>query len=344
TIKISSYVAHISEDGETVVAMATASSSCYAMSRTINTYSSSAYKLKKAAYGATALCEICPSSSTYGTMNGDLFMLENGQIVFGYAENLTGDEIWLDGCEFDLTLGGVSRGNMVNVGGTSSTAGKIIPNVMGTYTTGGDDLVVTGTGVTYGALTNKPYELDDQTMVLTFFNDVLGEDDVTTRTIYAATVDPVTHTATIATSEKYYKDQPVDTVWNEGTYPWTESPAGTWTAPSGHHSTIVTIKVTCATAGVLSFDWTVSSESGYDYLNVQYDANGDGSTDGYAPGYSASTTDKNAHSGTGKSGKFTKDVVAGEVIWINYEKDSTTSKGLDNVVISNISLWGEVTL
>ena len=77
-------------------------------------------------------------------------------------------------------------------------------------------------------------------------------------------------------------------------------------------------------SGVVTFDYTVSSESGWDKFNIYAKANGEAYKNIV---YNASGE---------QSGTITLNVAAGDYVYFQYNKDSGGNKGSDTVTISNI--------
>ncbi len=104
-----------------------------------------------------------------------------------------------------------------------------------------------------------------------------------------------------------------------GDYAWTES-NGVWTSNGADSkSSIMTISI--IVAGTISFDWTVDSESRYDWLDIKL----------------ASTSELHK-SGAGQKGHLDIVVQVGDEITIDYNKDgSGNGSTSDKATISNIT-------
>ncbi len=111
---------------------------------------------------------------------------------------------------------------------------------------------------------------------------------------------------------------------SSGSYPWTES-NGVWT--SGNYnksssSSTMTATIDVEAGDVLSFDWNVSSEAGYDYFYCTING-----------------TQVLKKSGT-DNGTYTKEFTTASKVTIEYKytKDSGTNSGADCATVSNIKL------
>lgn len=107
-------------------------------------------------------------------------------------------------------------------------------------------------------------------------------------------------------------------------YKWAES-NGVWTSGNnnvGSSSSIMTATIDVETGDVLSFDWNVSSESGYDYFYCTING-----------------TQVLKKSGT-DNGTYTKEFTTASKVTIEYKytKDSGTNSGADCATVSNIKL------
>jgi len=105
-------------------------------------------------------------------------------------------------------------------------------------------------------------------------------------------------------------------------YRWTEN-NGVYTSGNAgvnNSDSTLEIRVTPSNYGTFSFDWTVSSESGCDKLQISVN----GTTEGEYSGYD--------------SGTFTKTMYAGSeyVVRVTYTKDGSASNGSDCATVSNI--------
>lgn len=111
---------------------------------------------------------------------------------------------------------------------------------------------------------------------------------------------------------------------SSGSYKWTES-NGIWTSGNksvGSSSSIMTATIDVESGDALSFDWNVSSESGYDYFYCTING-----------------TQVLKKSGTG-NGTYTKEFTTASKVTIEYKytKDSGTNSGADCATVSNIKL------
>ncbi len=135
--------------------------------------------------------------------------------------------------------------------------------------------------------------------------------------------EPVTtFTATAGETYAFYAkwEEIVYEVTTGDSYKWTEK-NGVWSSGNYHdNGTTSTLTITANKAGTLSFDWTVSSESGYDYM------------------YICKNGAEQAKKSGDESGKFTIDVAAGDTITVKYEKDSSGASGDDEATVANIAL------
>lgn len=109
---------------------------------------------------------------------------------------------------------------------------------------------------------------------------------------------------------------------NYGTYKWTyNSSTKEYTSYSGlADNNNSDMKITVSGSCTISFDYDVSSESGYDYFQI------------YKNGTS---TRLNQYSGTA-SGKFSATLTSSDYLILRYHKDSSNFSGRDNVIVSNI--------
>ena len=126
----------------------------------------------------------------------------------------------------------------------------------------------------------------------------------------------------------------IPTIADEGSlsgYVWTQQEDGSWVSPSAFSSNTAWLNITCGVSGTLTFDYQISSESGWDYLTIQTKV-GEGSwttLSGYSSG------DKSSNSGV-ISGSITLEVEAGTVVRVGYCKDSGGDKNDDKIVVSNV--------
>ena len=86
-----------------------------------------------------------------------------------------------------------------------------------------------------------------------------------------------------------------------------------------------TMTITIKTPGVLSFDWKVSSEASYDWLDIKVNGN-------------STTTDKSSRSGVIDWTAFSTLVSAGDVVSINYTKDFGGDKNDDTAWLKNFAV------
>ena len=86
-----------------------------------------------------------------------------------------------------------------------------------------------------------------------------------------------------------------------------------------------TMTITMKAAGMLSFDWKVSSEAGYDWLDIKVNGN-------------STTTNKSSRSGVIDWTAFSTLVSAGDVVSINYTKDSSGDRNDDTAWVKNFAL------
>ena len=92
-------------------------------------------------------------------------------------------------------------------------------------------------------------------------------------------------------------------------------------------TSVATFKFTTSSAGLLTFDYSVSSESNYDKLTIKIN---NGSTD---------TTLINAISGTSSGSKeYNLSTNTSYTLTVSYTKDSSSASGSDQATISNISI------
>ena len=121
-------------------------------------------------------------------------------------------------------------------------------------------------------------------------------------------------------------DYTVDGAQSGSYYAWTnDAEAGTWTSSNaGINSSTSELRITATNAGVLTFSWSVSSEAKYDGMVIKVNGTA-------ISGWSS----KGDHSGT-MSGDLEIELAAGDVVSIQYTKDSSGNNGSDAAVISNI--------
>ncbi len=115
-----------------------------------------------------------------------------------------------------------------------------------------------------------------------------------------------------------------------GSYGWEEVQlAGETVLAStnkGKNSSSSSMTVTATQAGMLSFEWKISSEARYDYLDIAIN------------GTSINSGARGDYSGTIDWTTYSKLVSAGDVITINYTKDTSGNTGEDTAWLRNFQL------
>lgn len=300
--------------------------------RTINAYNTSARDIKFAKItDKTYLVEIIPTTSSYGENPNEQMILRQGSgtafdlltwtkatLAEGTAE---GSTWYTNGVELTYTNESGRSVTVVNNGGV------LLENVDGTYTTAdGQTVVVSGSTITIG---EKAYEMTRSD--LTFTNKAMVSDESGTKLVTTVVVlNPEDMSATVTITELTAGtegvDYSVDGAQSGSYYAWTnDAEAGTWTSSNAGKSSITAeLRITATNAGILSFHWSVSSEAKYDGIVIKVNGTA-------LSGWS----NKGDHSGE-MSGDLELELAAGDVVSIQYTKDSSGDSGSDAAVISNI--------
>lgn len=301
--------------------------------RTINTYNTSARDIKSAKIAdKTYLVEIIPTTATYGENPNEQMILRQGTgtafdlltwTTATLAEGSAEGAKWYDsGVELTYVN---EDGEPVTV---TNDGGLLVKSVDGTYTTAdGVSVVVAGTTVTIG---ETAYEMERSD--LTFTNKSKVTDETGTKLVTTVVVlnpDDMSATVTITelTAGEEGVDYSIDGEQSGSYYGWTnDAEAGTWTSSNvGKNSSTAELRITAVSAGVLTFHYDISSESGYDGVTIKVNSTS-------LSGWSS----KADHSGT-MSGDLEIEVAAGDVVKIQYTKDSSGDGGSSDIcVISNI--------
>ena len=166
---------------------------------------------------------------------------------------------------------------------------------------------------------------------LTFTNKAMvsgesGSKLVTTVVVLNPEDMSATVTITELTAGTEGVDYTVDGAQSGSYLPWTnDAAAGTWTSSNaGKSSSTAELRITATNAGLLTFHWSVSSEPKWDGIVIKVNGNA-------ISGWSS----KGDHSGD-MSGDLELELAAGDVVSIQYVKDSGGNAGSDTAVISNI--------
>ena len=325
-----SYTLHFSPEGK--VGYGLSSSMNVIASRTINTYSNgSQLKYAKIA-DKTFLAEIVPMYSSNGSNPNEQMIIRQGSGTTAFdllawtkatlAEGAAESATWYtDGVEFTYTNESGHAITVVNNGGA------LLENVDGTYTTAdGQTVVVRGSTITIG---ETAYEMTRSDLTFTNKAMVSGESGsklVTTVVVLNPEDMSATVTITELTAGTEGVDYTVDGAQSGSYLPWTnDAAAGTWTSSNaGKSSSTAELRITATNAGLLTFHWSVSSEAKWDGIVIKVNGNA-------ISGWSS----KGDHSGD-MSGDLELELAAGDVVSIQYVKDSGGNEGSDTAVISNI--------
>ena len=324
------YAISVSPEGK--VGYAVSNTMTVVGARTINAYNTSARDIKSAKItDKTYLVEIIPTTSSYGENPNEQMILRQGSgtafdlltwtkatLAEGTAE---GSTWYTNGVELTYTNESGRSVTVVNNGGV------LLENVDGTYTTAdGETVVVSGATITIG---EKAYEMTRSD--LTFTNKAMVSDESGTKLVTTFVVlNPEDMSATVTITELTAGtegvDYTVDGAQSGSYYAWTnDAEAGTWTSSNaGINSSTSELRITATNAGVLTFSWSVSSEAKYDGMVIKVNGTA-------ISGWSS----KGDHSGT-MSGDLEIELAAGDVVSIQYVKDSGGNEGSDAAVISNI--------
>ena len=300
--------------------------------RTINTYNTSARDIKFAKItDKTYLVEIIPTYSSYGENPNEQMILRQGSgtafdlltwtkatLAEGTAE---GSTWYTNGVELTYTNESGRSVTVVNNGGV------LLENVDGTYTTAdGETVVVSGATITVG---EKAYEMTRSD--LTFTNKAMVSDESGTKLVTTVVVlNPEDMSATVTITELTAGTEGVDYTVDgaqSGSYSaWTnDAEAGAWTSSNaGKGNSTAELRITATNEGILSFHWSVSSEARYDGIVIKVNGTA-------LSGWS----NKGDHSGE-MSGDLELELAAGDVVSIQYTKDSSGDSGSDAAVISGI--------
>ena len=300
--------------------------------RTINSYNTSARDIKSAKItDKTYLVEIIPTTSSYGENPNEQMILRQGSgtafdlltwtkatLAEGTAE---GSTWYTNGVELTYTNESGRSVTVVNNGGV------LLENVDGTYTTAdGETVVVSGVTITIG---EKAYEMTRSD--LTFTNKAPVSDESGTKLVTTTVVlNPEDMSATVTITELTAGtegiDYSVDGAQSGSYYAWTnDAEAGTWTSSNAHKgNSTAELRITATNAGILSFHWSVSSEARYDGIVIKVNGTA-------ISGWNS----KGDHSGE-MSGDLELELAAGDVVSIQYTKDSSGDSGSDAAVISGI--------
>ena len=328
------YTLHFSPEGK--VGYGVSSSANVIAARTITTYSGSASALKFAKItDKTFLAEIVPSSASNGENPNEQMIIRQGSGTTAFdllawtkatlAEGTAEGSTWYtDGVELTYTNENGRAVTVVNNGGND---GALLENVDGTYTTAdGQTVVVSGSTITIG---ETAYDMTRND--LTFTNKAMVSDEsgnklVTTVVVLNPEDMSATVTITELTAGTEGVDYSVDGAQSGSNYAWTnDAAAGTWTSSNaGKSSSTAELRITATNAGLLTFHWSVSSEAKWDGIVIKVNGNA-------ISGWS----NKGDHSGD-MSGDLEIELAAGDVVSIQYTKDSGGNQGSDAAVISGI--------
>lgn len=327
------YTLHFSPEGKVAYGLSTSGN--VIASRTITTYSGSASSVKFAKItDKTFLAEIVPTTSSYGEnpneqmiirqgsgTNFDLLAWTKATLAEGTAE---GSTWYTDGVELTYTN---ENGRTVTVFNNGGNDGALLENVDGTYTTAdGQTVVVSGSTITIG---ETAYEMTRSD--LTFTNKAMVSDESGSKLVTTVVVlnpDDMSATVTITelTAGTEGVDYSVDGAQSGSYYAWTnDAEAGTWTSSNARKgNSTAELRITATNAGILSFHWSVSSEARYDGIVIKVNGTA-------LSGWNS----KGDHSGE-MSGDLELELAAGDVVSIQYTKDSSGDSGSDAAVISGI--------
>lgn len=324
------YAISFSPEGK--VGYAVSSSMAVVASRNINAYNASARDVKSAKIAdKTYLVELIPTTATYGENPNEQMILRQGTgtafdllgwttatLAEGSAE---GAKWYTSGVELTYVN---EQGRSVTV---TNDGGVLVENVDGTYTTAdGVSVVVAGNTVTIG---ETAYEMERAD--LTYSHKAMVADETGNKLVTTVVVlNPTDMSATVTVTELAAGVEGVDYTVNGSAsasdYAFNnDAAAGTWTSSNaGKGSSKSVMSITAVSAGVLTFHYTVSSETKWDGMIIKVNGTA-------LSGWS----NKADHSGE-MSGDVEIELAEGDVVTISYEKDSSGDGGSDQAFISSI--------